>query len=127
MDLAAINADPDLQHTPFGRVLVSRSPGGGVPLCSIEHEASGTPMVVGLLRDGAGVFDGLHGKRQWEAWHVLEKAERHRLREEMRRELSLDDHRADFRREINKKLAATVDGRDLLAAAMSLPRIRGRR
>jgi hypothetical protein len=127
MDLAAINDDPDLHHTPFGRVLVSRAHGGGVPMCSIEHAASGMPMVVGLLRDGAGVFDGLHGKRQWEAWHVLDKAERFRIREEMQRELSLEDHRADFRREINKSLARVTDGRELLAAAMALPKHRGRR
>lgn len=77
------------------------------------------PMVVGLLRDGAGVFDGLHGKRQWEAWHVLDKAERYRLSREARQELSLQDHRADFRRAIDKSLARVVDGRDMLAAAMS--------
>lgn len=119
MDLAAINEDPDLHHTPFGRVLVSRAHGGGVAMCSIEHEASGMPMIVGLLRDGAGVFDGLHGKRQWEAWHVLDKAERYRLSQEARQELSLQDHRADFRRAIDKSLARVVDGRDMLAAAMS--------
>jgi len=119
MDLAAINDDPDLHHTPFGRVLVSRAHGGSVAMCSIEHESSGMPMVVGLLRDGAGVFDGLHGKRQWEAWHVLDKAERYRLSQEARQELSLQDHRADFRRAIDKSLARVVDGRDMLAAAMS--------
>ncbi len=122
-----MNDDPDLAHTPFGRVTLSRAPHGGAPLVSLVHEQTGTPYVVGLLRDGAGVLDGLHGKRQWEAWHVLEKAERQRIREEMRQELSLNDHRADFRREINKALASVVDGRDLLAAAMALPQRRGRR
>jgi hypothetical protein len=127
MDLATVNEDPDLHATPFGRVTVSRAPNGGVPMVSLVHEPSASPYVVGLLRDGAGVFDGLHGKRQWEAWHVLDKAERQRIREEMRQELSLNDHRADFRREINKALASVVDGRDLLAAAMAMPKTRGRR
>jgi len=124
MNLGAINEDPDLHHTPFGRVTVSRSSAGGAPMVSLTHEQTGTPYVVGLLVDGAVVVDGLHGKRQWEAWHVLDKAERQRLREESRQELALEDHRADFRREINKSLAAVVDGRDLLAAAMALPRPR---
>jgi hypothetical protein len=127
MNLSAINDDPDLHHTPFGRVTVSRGPAGGAPLVSIEHEQTGTPMVIGLLRDDAGVFDGLHGKRQWEAWHVLEKAERQRLQAESRAELSLEDQRIDFRRELNAALAAKVDGRDLLISAMSRFRKRGPR
>lgn len=130
MNLYAINDDPDLHHTPFGRVTVSRFPSGGDPIVTLTHEQTGSPYIVGLLHPGAVVLDGLHGKRAWEAWHVLDKAERNRISEEQRRELDIEDHRADFRRAINKSLAAVVDGRDLLAAAMALhakPKKRGRR
>ena len=97
---------------------------GAATLVVIDNEETGARSVVGLLKDGATVLDGLYGKRQWEAWHVLEKAERQRIAEEQRQELVSADIGRDFKKALNGMMMRTVDGRDALIGALNRRRLR---
>jgi hypothetical protein len=125
IDVDAANDDPDLRDTPFGRISLvkPRSPGAAT-LVVIDNEETGARSVVGLLKDGATVLDGLYGKRQWEAWHVLDKAERQRIAEEQRQELVSVDIGRDFKKALDGMMMRTVDGRDALIGALNRRRLR---
>lgn len=125
IDVDAANEDPDLRDTPFGRICICPplAP-GAAPLVVIDNEETGARNVVGVLNEGATVLDGLYGKRQWEAWHVLEKAERQRIAEERRQELVSDDIGRDFKKALDGMMMRTVDGRDALIGAMNRRRLR---
>ena len=118
MDIVAINADPDMRHTPLGRVSLQQPRVGGAVFVVLQREHDNKHAMVGVVdaSTGRGVMDALYGKRQWEAQHLAVLAERTRIDGEQSRDREIQQRRADFRRELDKKMSASVDGRDKVLA-----------
>lgn len=122
MDLATINEDPDLHDTPLGRVMLTQPTPKGVVFAVGTHPNSGEQVILGVVDPptSRGVQDAFYGKRQWEAQHVWEKAERQRLAKEAADEREHTDRRRDFVRALDKRIAGSADGReDFIRALMS--------
>lgn len=119
MDTHAINRDPALKHTPWGRVRVSQPHGRKVAFVECQHWATGQKVMLGVVDDGKRVvWDAFYGKRQWEAVAVIEAAEKHRIAEQKRLEAIDRDVSRDRKQAIDKFLSRSVDGRENLIAAL---------
>lgn len=121
MDLVAVNKDPAFRHTPLGRMHLEPLAGGKQCAVKTTHWATGERAFIGVTGgtqfDERMPFDAFCGKRTWEAVKVIELAEKRKAREQAARDFLVDESARDMRREIDKKLAASVDGRDMLIKA----------
>ena len=119
MDTHAINRDPSLRHTPWGRVRVEQPHGRKVAFVKSTHWASGEVVTLGVVDDEKRVvWDAFYGKRQWEAVAIIDAAEKRRIAEQQRLEAIDRDVSRDRKQAIDKFLSRSVDGRENLIAAL---------
>lgn len=119
MDTHAINRDPALKRTPWGRVRVEQPAGRAVGFVQCEHWATKERVTLGVVDDGKRVvWDAFYGKRQWEASHIIEEAEQRRIEEKKRLDAIDADVSRDRKRAIDSFLSRSVDGREMLVAAL---------
>lgn len=123
MNLDAINRDPALKHTPWGRVRVEREGTRKLAFVRSTHPSTGEQATLGVVDDNKRtVWEAFYGKRQWEALKVIELAEIARLQERARLDAIDKQVSIDRKRAIDKHLMRHVDGRDTLLQAL---RVRG--
>jgi hypothetical protein len=121
MNLDAINRDPALKHTPWGRVRVERPADRRIAFVKSTHPTTGEQATLGVVDDNKRtVWEAFYGKRQWEALKVIELAEIARLEERARLEAIDRDISRDRKRAIDKHLSRHVDGRDTLLQALKV-------
>lgn len=125
MDLVAVNKDPALRHTPFGRLSV-RPGANGMYLVSVHNDVVHTSRVINVVDPsrGKGVFDATHGKRPYERAHILRIAARQQERAAAQAQRELDDQSNSFKRQVNAFMGAAVDGKELLLTALANTRSR---
>lgn len=129
MDTHLFNNDPDLVHAPQGRLFVTPpTNANGLPMVHQVHPVSGQVSTVGVVdKDGGrNVFHGLYGNRPWELVHILDQAAKEHEMKEQSKARDAQSASAEFKAQLRRVLAGTVNPAEELARALGTMKARNR-
>lgn len=124
MDVHVFNNDPDLIHSPQGRLFVTpQASATGMPMVH-QVTPSGAVATIGVVdkEGGRNVFHGLYGNRPWELVHILDQAEKERLLKEQDKAREALSASTEFKAQLRRALAGSVNPAEEMEKAMAMVR-----